>query len=164
MAWTLTSSGSPVRAVVALIFIVPWPLRRADGRLELQLGGRATRPDRLRAALLTVGGAGVAVGLLAFVGLVADGMPADGSGPTRAGPIASILLVTGVGAVCAGGDRSGRGRRLPAAVLGVFFLVAAIGDATGAPQSCGALAALTVLGLRPDALGGGMRRRYLQLA
>ena len=77
----------------------------------------------------------MAVGLVAFVGLVADGMPADGSALLGLVPIASIPLVTGVSAVCAVGDRSGCGPRLPAAVLGVVFLVAAIGDATGNPRS-----------------------------
>ena len=99
---------------------------------------RATRPDRLRAALLAVGGAGVAVGMVAFVGLVADGRPADGLALLGLVPIASIPLVTGVGAVCAVGDRSECGRRLSAAALGVFFLVGAIGDATGNPRSCSA--------------------------
>ncbi|HRA05308.1 MAG TPA: hypothetical protein PKV13_01640 [Propionicimonas sp.] len=135
VAWTLASSGSLVGAVVALIFIVRYA--RSDeqaGRLELQLAGRATRADQLRAALLVVGGAGVAVGAVAFLGLIATGMPTGGSALLAVVLAASILFFTGVGAVCAQlATDPGVAGRLSAAVLGVFFVIAAIGDAIGSP-------------------------------
>lgn len=135
VAWTLASSGSLVGAVVALIFIVRYA--RSDeqaGRIELQLAGRATRADQLRAALLVVGGAGVAVGVVAFLGLVATGMPAGGSALLGLVLAASILFFTAAGAVCAQvAADPGVAGRLSALVLGVFFMIAAIGDAAGSP-------------------------------
>ncbi len=135
VAWTLASSGSLVGGVVALIFIVRYA--RSDeqaGRLELQLAGRATRADQLRAALLVVGGAGVVLGVVAFLGLVATGMPAAGSALLGLVLATSILFFTGVGAVCAQvATDPGVAGRLSAVGLGVFFVIAAIGDATGSP-------------------------------
>ena len=135
VAWAVAASGSLVGAVVALIFIVR--SARSDeqaGRLELQLAGRTTRADQLRAALLVVGGAGVAVGLVTFLGLVATGMPAAGSALLGLVLAASILFFTGVGAVCAQvATDPGVAGRLSAVILGVFFVIAAIGDATGSP-------------------------------
>ncbi len=135
VAWTLASSGSLVGGVVALIFIVRYA--RSDeqaGRLELQFGGRATRADQLRAALLVVGGAGAAVGVVAFLGLLATGMPAAGSALLGLVLAASSLFFTGVGAVCAQvATDPGVAGRLSAVVLGGFFVIAAIGDATSSP-------------------------------
>lgn len=135
VAWTLASSGSLVGAVVALIFIVRYA--RSDeqaGRLELQLAGGMPRADQLKAALLVVAGAGAAVGVVAFLGLVATGMPAGGSVLLGLVLTASILFFTGVDAVCAQvATDPGVAGRLSAVVLGVFFVIAAIGDATVSP-------------------------------
>lgn len=135
VAWTLASSGSLVGAVVALIMIVRYT--RSDeqaGRLELELAGRLTRGDQLRAALVVVGGAGLAVGVVGFLGLVAAGMDVTGSAVLGLVLAASILFFTAVGAVCAqlAADPGAAGG-LGAIVLGVFFLVAALGDALGSP-------------------------------
>lgn len=135
VAWTIASSGSLVGAVVALVFIVRYT--RSDeqaGRLELQLAGRATRADQLLAALLAVGGAGAGVGVVAFVGLVATGMPVVGSALLGLVLTASILFFTALGAVWAqlATDPAVAGG-LSAAVLAVLFLLAAIGDATSSP-------------------------------
>lgn len=135
VAWTLASSGSLVGSVVALIMIVRYA--RSDeqsGRLELELSGRLTRGDQLRAALVVVGGAGLAVGVVGFLGLVATGMDVPGSALLGLVLAASILFFTAVGAVCAqlaADPRTAGG--LGAIVLGAFFLVAAAGDALGSP-------------------------------
>ncbi len=135
VAWTLASSGSLIGAVVALVFTVRY-LRSDEqaGRLELLLAGRLTRADQVRAALLVVGGAGVAVGLVTFLGLVATGMPSAGSAVLGLVLAASILFFAGVGAVCAqlATDPAAAGRA-SAVVLGVFFLIAAIGDSLHSP-------------------------------
>ncbi len=135
VAWTIASSGSLVGAVVALVFIVRY-LRSDEqaGRLELLFAGRLTRADQVRAALLVIGGAGVAVGLVAFVGLLATGMPAAGSALLGLVLAASILFFTGIGAVCAQlASDPGVAGRASAVVLGVFFLIAAIGDNLRSP-------------------------------
>lgn len=133
VAWTLASSGSLVGAVIALLFIVSYT-RSAEqaGRLELELAGRITRGDQLRTALVVVGGAGVAVGVVAFAGLVVGGMEVAGSAVLALVLTASILFFTAVGAVCAQlASDPGTAGGLGAIAIGVFMLVAAIGDATG---------------------------------
>lgn len=135
VAWTVASSGSLIGAVVALILIVRYA--RSDeqsGRQELMLAGRATRGDQLRAALGVVGGAGAAVGAVACLGLVATGLPLGGSVLLGLAIAGSILFFVGVGAVCAQlATDPGVAGRLAAFILGAFFVIAAVGDATGGP-------------------------------
>lgn len=135
LAWTLASSGSLVGGVVALIFIVRYA--RTDeqaGRLELLLGGPATRADQLSAGLVVVGGAGLAVGVVTWLGLLATGMPASGSALLGLVLAASVLFFTALGAVCAQlATDPGVAGRLSAVALGVFFVIAAIADVTGSP-------------------------------
>ncbi len=135
VAWTLASSGSLVGAVVALVLVVKYC--RSDeqsGRLELQLAGRHSRQLQLAAALAVVAGAGVAVGIVACLGLLAVGMPAAGSVLLGLVLTASIVFFTGVGAVTSQlATDPGVAGRLAGAVLGVLFLVAAVGDALGSP-------------------------------
>lgn len=131
VAWTIASSGSLVGAVVALVFTVRY-LRSDEqaGRLELLLAGRLSRTDQVKAALLVVGGAGVGVGLLAVLGLLTIGMPVTGSVLLGLILTASILVFTGVGGVCAQlATDPGMAGRASAAVLGLLFVIAAIGDA-----------------------------------
>lgn len=135
VAWTLASSGSLVGAVVALVLIVGYA--RTDeqaGRLELLLGGRAKREDQLRAGLVVVGGAGIGVGVVACLGLIATGMPPDGSALLGLVLAASVVFFTAFGAVSAQvATDPGVAGRLSAAGLGLFFVIAAVGDTTGSP-------------------------------
>ncbi|MFT4296556.1 MAG: hypothetical protein QM582_14205 [Micropruina sp.] len=135
VAWTLASSGSLVGCVIALIFIVR--LTRSDeqsGRLELELAGRVTRADQLRSALLVVGGAGVLVGVVAFLGLVATGMDPAGSALLGLVLTSTMLFFTAVGALCAQvAADAGAAGGLATITMGVTLLIVAIGDAMGSP-------------------------------
>jgi len=135
VAWTLASSGSLVGGVVALIFIVRYA--RSDeqsGRVEMLLGARITRTQQVIAAMATVALAGAGVGVVSAATLLAVGMPAAGSVLLSLVLCCSILFFTGVGATLAQVATSPRTAGiLSAVVLGVLFLLAAIGDATGSP-------------------------------
>ncbi|MCL4721356.1 MAG: hypothetical protein KJ041_05250, partial [Gammaproteobacteria bacterium] len=127
--------GSLVGAVVALILVVRDT--RSDeqrGRMELLLGGRAARREHLLAAIAVVSGTGVAVGAFACLGLLAAGMPADGSVLLGLVLTASILFFTAVGAVCAQiATEPGAAGGLGAALLAVLLAIAAVSDAIGSP-------------------------------
>jgi len=99
------------------------------GRLELVGSGVVGRAAPMTAALLVVGGASAALGLLAAAGLLAAGLPVAGSLIFGAGWAATGLCFSAVAAVAAQvttGSRAANG--LGFAVIAVAYMARAIGD------------------------------------
>ena len=132
VAWTVASSGSLVSAVVAILFATRYI--RADeaaGRTELLRAQPVRRSDLLAAALAVPCGCGVAIGAVAFAGLVATGLPLGGSLLLGLVLMGSTLLFAALGAVTAQLSSSpGAARGFGFVALGVLFVIAAAGDAT----------------------------------
>ena len=100
-----------------------------SGRLELLSAGVVGRYAALTAALIVSSGTVVLLGLLTALSLIGSGLPATGSFAFGAMWAAAGLSFAGVGAVTAQvteGARAANG--LTAAVLGVAYVLRAIGD------------------------------------
>lgn len=131
VAWTVSSSGSLLSAVVAILVTTRY-LRsdEAAGRTELLRAQPLRRGDLLGAALAVPGMCGVAIGALAFLGLVVQGLPAGGSLLLGMVLMASTLFFTGLAAVTAQlAEGPGLARGLGFGALGFLFVLAAAGDA-----------------------------------
>jgi ABC-2 type transport system permease protein len=109
---------------------------RADeesGRLELVGSTAVGRHAALVAALLVACLANVAAGTLIAVVSIALGLPAAGTIAMAAAFTASGLAFTGIAAVAAQAGQTGRSARgLAIGVLGVTYLLRAVGDSSGA--------------------------------
>jgi len=132
VAWTVASSASLVSAVIAILFAVRYVRGdEAAGRTELLRAQPVRRGELLAAAVGVPAACGVAIGLLAFVGLVATGLPLGGSLIIGLVLMGSTLFFTALGAVAAQiSANPGLARGLGFAALGVLFVIAAAGDAT----------------------------------
>jgi ABC-2 type transport system permease protein len=108
---------------------------RADeeaGRLELVGAGVVGRYAALTAALIVTCGTGLAIGLLTAIGLPAAGLPVAGSIAFSCGWIAVTCASAALAAVAAQVTESARAANgLAATVLGVFYIVRAVGDSSG---------------------------------
>lgn len=103
------------------------------GRLELVGSAVVGRHAALVSALLVACGANVVLGLAMAAGAVAFGLPVVGTIAMAASFAGCGLAFTGVAAVTAQLAQSGRAARgLAIGVLGVAFLLRAVGDAAGA--------------------------------
>ncbi|MEO8556525.1 MAG: ABC transporter permease [Actinomycetota bacterium] len=99
------------------------------GRLELIGAGVVGRAAPMTAALLVVGGASCALGLLSAAGLMAAGLPSTGSLLFGAGWAATGLCFAAVAAVTAQLTTGGRGANgLGFTVVAVAYMARAIGD------------------------------------
>lgn len=105
---------------------------RADeesGRLELVESGAVGRAAALTAAFVVVGTAALVLGLLTGLGLVAVGLPAEGSVLFGAGWAATALCFTAVAAVAAQVTTTGRAANgLTFLVIGFAYVLRAVGD------------------------------------
>jgi ABC-2 type transport system permease protein len=102
------------------------------GRSELIGAGIVGRSAGLAAALIVAIGANILLSLLIYAGLLANGLEPAGSLGTAAALGAIGIAFAGVAAVTAQISESARGANsLAAAVLGVAFLLRAVGDALG---------------------------------
>lgn len=133
-AWTIGSSGVLLGSVVSVLLLLRHT--RGDeqaGRRELVGSGVVGRHAPLAAALAVVVGGNVAIVVLAALGLIAGGLPIAGS--LALGMVLGLgaIVFTAVAAVAAQlVEGVGNARGIAFAVLGLAFLVAAIGDGTGA--------------------------------
>lgn len=132
VAWSIASSGSLVSAVVAILMAVRYlGTDEAAGRTELLRSQPVGRSDLPIAALAVLAGCAVAIGLVAFAGLAATGMPIGGSLLLGLVLMGSTLFFTALGAVTAQLSTSpGLARGLGFTTLGVLFVIAAGGEAT----------------------------------
>jgi ABC-2 type transport system permease protein len=124
--------GAVAVAVLALFLVVRHTRAEEEtGRLELLGATVVGRSAPLTAALLVAGGASLVAGVGTSLGLVAVGMPTAGSvvmGLGYAGLGITFAAVAGVTAQLVKSARTAAG--LAGVVLGVFYLVRAIGDAS----------------------------------
>ena len=132
VAWTIASSGALVQAVINILVAIRHT--RADeqtGRQETLSAARIGRLAPLGSALLlsTVGNLGV--GLVAMIGLLAQGMPAVGSIMLGAVFTCTGLFFAGLAALFAQLAQTGSAYALSFVALGVFFALAAAGDLSG---------------------------------
>ena len=133
VAWTICSSGSLVTGVAAILFATRYVRTdEAAGRTELVLSRPTPRGAVLGAALAVCALAGIGIGVLAFVGLAVQGLEIAGSLLVGLVLLGSTLFFGALGAVGAEiASSPGLARGLAFAALGVLFVVAAAGDATG---------------------------------
>ena len=126
--------GAIAVAVLALFIVVRHTRTEEEtGRLELLGATVVGRQAPLTAALLVAGGVSLVGGLGTALGLIAAGMPAAGSvvmGFGYAGLGIAFAAVAGVTAQLVKSARTAAG--LAGVVLGVSYLLRAIGDASGA--------------------------------
>jgi len=129
-AWTLVSSSVLIGGIVSVLLVVRHTRTEEQaGRRELVGAGVLGRHAPLAAALAVVGGANLAIALLATAALVASGQPPAGSLALGMTMAAGGLFFAAVGAVTAQVAEAARTAvGLALAALGVFFAVAAAGD------------------------------------
>jgi ABC-2 type transport system permease protein len=137
-------------AALISVFMVMMLVRhtRADeeaGRLELVGSGAVGRAAPLTAAFVVVGAATLLLGLLTGLGLVAVGLPSEGSFLFGAGWAATALCFTAVAAVAAQVTTTGRAANgLTFLVIGLAYVLRAVGDL--AEQGPGWLSWLSPIG------------------
>jgi ABC-2 type transport system permease protein len=126
--------GAVFIAVLATVLVVRHT--RADeeaGRLELVGATVVGRQAALTAALLAALVMCVLLGLLTALGLVASGLPVNGSFAFGVAWASVGVAFAGIAAVAAQLSSTGRGAvSLTAAVLGVVYLLRAVGDTASA--------------------------------
>jgi ABC-2 type transport system permease protein len=131
VAWRLAGIGAALAGVLSILLVVRHT--RADeeaGRLELVSAGVVGRYAPLTAGLLIAVVADVLLAALVFAGLVAVGMPAAGSVAFALGWMLAGVVFAAVAAVAAQLSASARtANGIALAVLGVAFLLRAVGDA-----------------------------------
>lgn len=121
-------------AALISVFMVMMLVRhtRADeetGRLELVGSGAVGRAAPLTAAFVVVGSATLLLGLLTGLGLVAVGLPTEGSMLFGAGWAATALCFTAVAAVAAQVTTTARAANgLTFLVIGFAYALRAVGD------------------------------------
>ena len=124
--------GAIAIAVLALLLVVRHTRTEEEtGRLELLGATVVGRRAPLTAALLVAGGAGLVAGVATALGLIAVGMPAAGSVLLGLGFACLGVAFAAVGGLTAQLARSARtAAGMAGAVLGVSYLLRAIGDAS----------------------------------
>jgi ABC-2 type transport system permease protein len=131
VAWRLAGIGAALAGVLSILLVVRHT--RADeeaGRLELVSAGVVGRYAPLTAGLLIGIVADVLLAALVSVGLVAVGMPAAGSLAFALAWMLAGVVFAAVAAVAAQLSASARAANgIALAVLGVAFLLRAVGDA-----------------------------------
>lgn len=134
-------------AIMALLTVTRH-LRAAeeDGRLELVRSAPVGRDAQVVAGIIAAVVATLAVGVATFLGLVAGGLETEGSLALAGGVVMVGLVFAGVSAVASQLTAHGRtASSLGMAVLGVAFLLRAIGDVNG-PESTSVLTWLSPFG------------------
>jgi ABC-2 type transport system permease protein len=133
-AWRDAAVGSTLMAVMSIFIVIRHT--RADeesGRLELIGSAPVGRHAALASAVIVAIYANIAIFVLMSVAAIALGLPAAGSIALAGGMAGSGLVFTGVAAVTAQLTESARAARgLAFVVVGVTFLLRAVGDSASA--------------------------------
>lgn len=144
----LVAFGTAMVAVTAIMLVVRHTRAEEEsGRLELIGATIVGRRAALSAAAAVAVGTMMLIGLLVAVGQIAAGLPAAGSWLFGASWAAAGMAFAGVAAVTAQlavTARSATGSAL--ALLGVAYVLRAIGDAGGGPTEPGLLSWLSPIG------------------
>jgi len=129
----LTAFGSALVALFALLLVTRHTRAEEEaGRLELVGAAVVGRHAALAAAVLVAAGASVTLGLVTAVALIGVGLPAAGSFAFGSAWAALGIAFAGVAAVAAQLTTAARAANgIAAGVLGVAYLVRAVGDSAG---------------------------------
>jgi polyether ionophore transport system permease protein len=131
--WKMGGLGAVFIAVLAILIVVRHTRAEEEaGRLELVGATVIGRSAPLTAALLVVIGMNLVLALFTAAGLVAAGMPTDGSlafGLAWAGVGMSFAAIAAVAAQLTRSARAATG--IATAVLGFVYVLRAIGDTAG---------------------------------
>jgi ABC-2 type transport system permease protein len=131
-AWRMGGFVAVFIALMSLLAVIRHTRAEEEaGRLELLRSGVVGRHSPLAAALLVTIGANVILAVIIVVGLIYEGLPVAGSLALGLGFAGCGLVFVGVGAVTAQISENARpARGMAASVLGVAFLLRAVGDST----------------------------------
>ncbi|WP_433324383.1 ABC transporter permease [Spirillospora sp. CA-294931] len=122
--------GCVMAAILSILIVVRHTRAEEEsGRLELVGATAVGRRAPLTAAVLTLTGTNLVLGLLAALGLMSAGLPAAGSMASGLAWACVGMTFGGIAAVMAQLTENARtATALSSAALGVFFMVRAIGD------------------------------------
>jgi ABC-2 type transport system permease protein len=133
----MSGLGAAMLGVLAFMLVVRHTRAEEEsGRLELVGSAAVGRSAALTAALVLSVGASVAIGALSAFGLIAAGLPPEGSVAFGLAWAAAGCAFAAVGALCAQLTTGGRAAiGLAAAFLGFTYVLRAVGDAAGRDRS-----------------------------
>jgi len=131
-AWRIGGFAAAVIAVMSLLGVIRHTRAEEEaGRLELLRSGVVGRHAPLAAALLVTIGANVTLAAIVIVGLIFEETPVPGAVALGLGFVGCGVVFAGVGAVAAQISENARpARGLAASVLGVAYLLRAVGDSS----------------------------------
>lgn len=165
-AWRLGGAAPILVGLASLLSVIRHTrVEEEAGRRELLGATVVGRHAPLAAALIVTLGANLVLGVLASASLIAYGLPAAGSWALGLSLAAGGWVFAAVAAVAAQlMEGAGAARGLAGAVLGLSFVVRAVGDAGGSDGSTARLSLLSpvgwLIGIRPF---GGDRWAFLAL-
>jgi len=134
IAWRMGGFAAAIVALMSLLGVIRHTRAEEEaGRLELLRSTLVGRHAPLAAALLVTIGANVVLAGIVIVGLVSEKVPLTGSVALGLGFLGCGLVFAGVGAVTAQISENARpARGMAASVLGVAYLLRAVGDSSDA--------------------------------
>ncbi len=129
-AWKLMATELILVALMGILTVVRHSRAEEEaGRLELLGAGVVGRQAPLAASVNTATIANLGIGVIAALGLLAAGQPADGSLLMAVAITATGLVFAGIGAITAQLTESARtASGMAIAALGVAYLLRAVGD------------------------------------
>lgn len=132
-AWRMGGFVAVFISLMSLLAVIRHTRAEEEaGRLELLRSGVVGRHAPLAAALLVTIAANVVLAVIVMVGLVSQKLPVAGAVALGLGFLGCGLVFAGLGAVTAQISENARpARGMAAAVLGVAFLLRAVGDGSG---------------------------------
>jgi len=131
-AWRIGGFAAVFVALMSLLAVIRHTRAEEEaGRLELLRSGVVGRHAPLAAALLVTIGANAVLAAVVIVGLIFENVPLAGAVALGLGFVGCGIVFAGVSAVTAQISENARpARGLAASVLGVAFLLRAVGDST----------------------------------
>ncbi|AKU18557.1 hypothetical protein VV02_02080 [Luteipulveratus mongoliensis] len=132
ISWRVLGYTCTLAGLVGLLTIIRHTrVEEETGRLELLRSGVLGRHASLVAGLLGTFAWSLLIGVVTFVGLIAQDLSTTGSLLTGAATTLTLMVFAGVGAVAAQITEHGRtARGIAGAVLGGAFLLRALGDSS----------------------------------
>ncbi len=131
-AWRIGGFAAAFIALMSLLAVIRHTRAEEEaGRLELLRSAVVGRHAPLAAALLVTVGANVVLAAIIIVGLISENVPVAGAVALGVGFLGCGVVFAGVSAVTAQISENARpARGMAAAVLGVAYLLRAVGDST----------------------------------
>jgi ABC-2 type transport system permease protein len=131
-AWRIGGFAAVFVALMSLLAVIRHTRAEEEaGRLELLRSGVVSRHAPLAAALLVTISANVLLAAIVTLGLISEDVPLSGAVALGLGYIGVGIVFAGISAVTAQISENARpARGLAAAVLGLAFLLRAVGDST----------------------------------